>query len=290
MKLIPNFVTRKVSRAVLHTQKSSPTILFGVGILGVGATIFLACKATLQVEEIVEDTKHDVEKAQINAQSAREEQRLVMEARALGARRLVVLYAPAAATAVVSIAALAGSRHILNKRNAALSAAYSAVATSLREYRKRVINHVGEEQEHLLYNNAEFERDEEGKILSPAKVKYPESRDPYVFIYSRDTVPDYKGNPELNVIQAQAFEHFAGAKLRAQGHLFLNEVYDIIGADHTRAGSKIGWLLDGDGDGYVDFGIDESSVAVRRYKAGMDSALILNFNIDPGTINEALEN
>ncbi len=288
MKFIPKIVTQKVGRSILQTKHHSPTILFGLGIIGVGATVVMACRATLRVEEIVDDTKSDVEKAQINAQSAKDEKRMILEARAIGARRIVSLYAPTAVVAVVSIAALAGSRHILNKRNAALSAAYSAVSTTLREYRKRVSDHVGEEQEHLLYHNAEIERDEQGKILKSGKASYPDSRDPYTLVYSRDNIPDYKGDPELNLIQAEAFEHFAGKKLIAQGHLFLNEVYDILGVPHTHAGSKIGWLVDGNGDGYVDFGIHRDGVAVKRYLTGKDSALILTFNCDPDTINEAL--
>lgn len=43
-----------------------------------------------------------------------------------------------------------------------------------------------------------------------------------------------------------------------RGHLFLNEVYDLIYGDgerRTLAGQYAGWTKDGDGDGYVDFRI-----------------------------------
>ena len=43
--------------------------------------------------------------------------------------------------------------------------------------------------------------------------------------------------------------------LRARGHLFLNEVYEMLGMPHTPAGAVCGWIKDSaTGDGYVDFG------------------------------------
>ena len=68
--------------------------------------------------------------------------------------------------------------------------------------------------------------------------------------------------------------------LHARGHIFLNEVYDMIGAKHTQQGSIIGWVK-GNGDDYVDFGLyNQDSKAVRRFVNGEENVILLDFNCD----------
>lgn len=68
---------------------------------------------------------------------------------------------------------------------------------------------------------------------------------------------------------------------RIRGHLFLNEVYDMLGLSRTKAGQVIGWIYDEKnpvGDNFVKFGIYEKHNMdfVNGYK---DTAL-LDFNVD----------
>lgn len=49
-------------------------------------------------------------------------------------------------------------------------------------------------------------------------------------------------------------ENLANRKLRHTGHLFLNEVYDMIGHPRTNEGIMIGWVTPGS----VVFHIDEA--------------------------------
>src|SRR5580765_2449527 len=62
MKYVPNAVSLKVGRQLLRTQKISPSILFGVGIVGVVGSTVLACRATLKVEDILDKAHEDIEK------------------------------------------------------------------------------------------------------------------------------------------------------------------------------------------------------------------------------------
>ena len=66
--------------------------------------------------------------------------------------------------------------------------------------------------------------------------------------------------------------------LQSRGHVFLNDVYDSLGIERSRAGSVVGWVLNGDGDNYVDFGIFE--VDNRDFVNGTERSILLDFNVD----------
>ena len=69
--------------------------------------------------------------------------------------------------------------------------------------------------------------------------------------------------------------------LNLRGHVFLNEVYDALGIPRTSAGAVVGWVLNGGGDNYIDFGIYDASVEKRRdFVNGRESSIFLDFNVD----------
>ena len=62
--------------------------------------------------------------------------------------------------------------------------------------------------------------------------------------------------------------------------LFLNEVYDMIGFEHTPEGAVAGWVKD-NGDGFVSFGLDDvNNESARRFVNGEDNVVLLDFNVD----------
>jgi hypothetical protein len=63
MKFIPNGVSTRVARVALSAQKASPQTLLVGGLVGMGTTVVLACRATLQVERILDE--HDEKMAKI---------------------------------------------------------------------------------------------------------------------------------------------------------------------------------------------------------------------------------
>ena len=73
--------------------------------------------------------------------------------------------------------------------------------------------------------------------------------------------PQWTKNPEMNLYYLKARQAQATDMLKARGHLFLNEVYDMLGFPRTKAGAVVGWLFDPKhpelGDPYVDFGMYE---------------------------------
>ena len=58
---ILNTVTRTFHQTCFQVKKHSPEILIVAGIVGTVASAVMACKATLKVNDILEDTKTQVE-------------------------------------------------------------------------------------------------------------------------------------------------------------------------------------------------------------------------------------
>ena len=54
-------ITKKLNLLNLKVQKHSPEILMGLGIIGTVASAVMACRATLKVNDILEEKKKTVE-------------------------------------------------------------------------------------------------------------------------------------------------------------------------------------------------------------------------------------
>ena len=94
-------------------------------------------------------------------------------------------------------------------------------------------------------------------------------------------------SPEQNMYFLKMVQNQMNDKLKARGHVFLNEVYDALGFDRSEAGQLVGWVWNNDntameaGDGYIDFGIfDGNDCAKRAFVNGDERSILLDFNID----------
>ena len=52
----------------------------------------------------------------------------------------------------------------------------------------------------------------------------------------------------------------------------------MLDVTRTKAGAVVGWVLDGEGDNYVDFGLYEAYN--NRFINGWERSMILDFNVD----------
>lgn len=285
MKLVPNAVSVKAARSILKTQKASPQLLFVAGIVGFGATVVLACRATLKVDEVLE--KHEKTMLDIqeihregyaeNSTEAKKDKTYVY-LRTFG--DLSKLYGPTVIVGAASIAALAGSHNILNKRNAALAAAYTTLEKAFGGYRDRVREAYGEEREKELYHNVlpcELEDENTGKIV---KKKVANGTSPYARLFDEHN-KNWESVGEYNWLFLKMKQSYFNDQLQARGHLFLNEVYDELGFERSKEGCVVGWVK-GNGDNYVDLGIFQEHMEERivDFMIGREKAIWLDFNVD----------
>jgi len=288
MKFVPKAISRTAARQVLKTQKHSPQLLLGVGVVGVVTSTVLACKATLQVEAVLNE--RDAKRAQINEVlegnmrdynlDDAEKDRKVVTAQTVMA--LCKLYAPAVVIGSLSVSAIVGSHRIMSKRNAALTAAYAAMEKGFKEYRERVAAEIGEENERALsFETERVTKTVDGKKVTETKV-VGDGGDPYRRIFDEYN-KNWTRNPEQTFHFIKCQQNWANDRLLSRGHLFLNEVYDALGLEHTPAGAVTGWVL-GNGDDFVDFGLyDIDNDSAQRMLNGDESAIWLTFNVD-GTV------
>lgn len=88
-------------------------------------------------------------------------------------------------------------------------------------------------------------------------------------------------DPEFNLLYLKQQERYANDKLKTQGYLFLNDVYNMLGVAQTKAGQVIGWIYDEKnpyGDNYIDFGIYTEHN--QDFVNGIENTALLDFNVD----------
>lgn len=290
-------VGRTVGRIGLKMKKHSPEMLVVVGVVGVVASTVMACKATTRIDEILDDTKdkidaiHDgMETGEVNGHEYSEEEGKKDLAIVYGKSgiQLAKLYAPAVIVGAVSITCIVASHHILRKRNVALAAAFASVDRGFKEYRGRVVERFGEELDRELKYNIKAKEveekvvDENGNekiVTKTVQVGEPE-RSPYTKCFD-EYCTGWTKNAEDNLTFLLCQQNYANERLQAKGHLFLNDVYEMLGMQKTKAGQVIGWYCDKNHEGVVDFGIfnihDESS---RDFVNGRERSIWLDFNPD----------
>ena len=107
----------------------------------------------------------------------------------------------------------------------------------------------------------------------------------------------YRKDSEYNLMFLRRQQDYANELLKANGHLFLNDVYHMLGIPKTQAGQVVGWLYhkdnEGPGDNYVDFGIYDMSSNDPRinerkmaFVNGYERNILLDFNVDGPIYNK----
>lgn len=296
MKFVPDGVTRAASKAMLKTQKNSPTILFVVGIGGVVTSTVMACRSTLKLEEVMEEYEEKRETIMNFAhgeysEKDRQQDRVTLALQTTG--KLCKLYGPALIVGAASVFCLTKSHNILVKRNAALTAAYTTVAAAFEEYRQRVRDEYGDEVDRKMRFGTEqltvVEDTDKGPKKKNIDVFGPGTPSGYARFFQEGN-KNWSPVPEYNIMFLRGMQNSLNDQLRSRGHVFLNEVYDELGLERSTAGQIVGWVWDSeDGDNYIDFGIftDKSRTRVHDFVMGREQVILLDFNVD-GPIHEKI--
>lgn len=296
--------TRLLNTTGLRIKKHSPEILMVAGIAGTVVSTVLACKATTRVSQILDNTKetldiiHDgMEHGNINGQEYTQEdgKKDLTIVYAKTGVQLAKLYAPAATVGLISIASIVAGNRILNKRNVALAAAYAVVDKGFKDYRKNVVERFGEEMDKELRYNIKAK---EIEVTTTDKNGKEKTEKQTVNVIDTDSVTknseyarfyddgnlEWSKDPEYNLMFLRKQQNYANDLLKTRGHLFLNEVYDMLGIPRTKAGQMVGWIYDEKnpiGDNYVDFGIyDMDNERKRAFVNGYERTILLDFNVD----------
>ena len=301
-----NEIVKKVSKVIAKSKftlkKHSPEIFIVVGVVGTVVSGVMACKATTKINAIVDKTKNDIDTIHeavekgittIGEEYSKDDSKkdLAIVYFKTGAE-FAKLYAPSIIVGALSLTSIITSHNILRKRNLALAAAYTAVDTSFKDYRKRVVERFGDNVDKELRYNIKaktFEEtivDEKGKEKKIKKeIGVIDGRLPSDYARWFDaSVTGWEDNHDYNMMFLNAKQSWANDKLAADGFIYLNDIYYELGIPKTKAGQIVGWVSKSDdpnykGDGFVDFGIQ---TIMRETDDGnyYEEAILLDFNPD----------
>lgn len=291
-------MARKMHKLGFKVKQRSPEILVIGGAIGVVASAVMACKATLKVNEVLDEAKTQIDTVHEVANDPNMSEKYTEEDKKKDLSivyvqtgvKLVKLYGPSVVLGVASLACILTSHKILRKRNMALAAAYATVDRSFKEYRGRVVERFGEELDRELKYNIKAKQVDETVVnedgTETVVTKTVNAVDPTQYSeYARffdDGCIGWEKNPEYNLMFVRQVQNWANERLKSRGYLFLNEVYEMFGFPMTEAGQVVGWVYDKEiGDGFVDFGVyDLYNEKARDFVNGRERVILLDFNVD----------
>ena len=274
-------VTRLAGRAGLVLSKHAPTILTAAGTAGFIGTTILASKATLKVEETISEETALLVKVHEAHEAGKLEDKDALHDKAILYTRMTTklakLYAPALILGAASIVSLATGHGIMLKRNASLAAAYAAVDQAFKTYKKKVESKFGKDAViDALVSTAE--EDLTKNELTMEAIAAVDGVSPYGVIFD-ETNNNWSADEDLSMLHLKCQQQYANDILQTRGHIFLNEVYKMLGFPHTPAGAVTGWVK-GNGDDFVDFNIFEGTFEGEDERGRTVTKWALDFNVD----------
>ena len=298
MNKLPENVTRTAGRAGLFLKKYSPDILFVAGLVGGVVAAVMGAKAHKRAEEALAVERYDIEylNEEVKPLVIPEDKEMVQDYRknivdayvkyGIG---IAKVYGPSVALGIASVTSLVGSHGLMQRRAASIMAAYGLLQEGFATYRERVVEELGEEKDHDFrfgITEEEVEREEinpetgrKKKIKERVKKVADETSDYAKFFDHR--CADFKLDPYLNQLFLKQRQAYANDEFKIRGHMFLNEVYDMLDIPRTAAGAMVGWVYDEKnpiGDNFIDFGI--VSTKNSAFINGYDPVALLDFNVD----------
>lgn len=287
-QILPAGVSRQIAKAALKTRKNSPHIFFGAGLGGAAVATVMACKATLKAEPMLDLIQEELKATRERGPyaSQKEETKAVARVYVRGAGQIGKVYGPSIIVGTLAVAALTGSHVQLTRRNTALMGTLAATMQAFNEYRSRVREVLGDEGEKDLFNGTESQTIKHADGTKElVKVRVRPGLSPYAKQFDR-TNHKWQKNSEMNRAFIQIQQDIANHDLNSRGYVFLNDVYEALGFERTKAGQHVGWVRNGEGDGYIDFGLQEIHNAGLVDGTGKEAWL--DFNVD-GVIENLLE-
>lgn len=273
----------KLSRMKLKLIKHAPEIMMGVGMVSIGAGVYLACKATLSLEDVLDRHKDLLEEVksvpeQVNPvdnveMSEKDMNKAITKVWAGTIFDIFKLYAPAAGCLLGGSTLVIGGFSRKYKECVQLTAAFETLNLKHKKLRQAVIDDQGKEKYHeymygkgkkktvemqTVNDDGETVYEKKQAVIMEDGVEVPLSA--YAQMFARGISSQWDSNEYYNRSYILGRQEWWSTILRKRGHVYLNEVYESLGFPHTKDGSVIGWVYDpGDPDSvdHIEFDIHE---------------------------------
>lgn len=287
----------KFNKAKIVLKAKSPEILIVGGGLAIVGGFVWSNIVTSKIDKKMEPATKKIEAVHIQRETLSEGEYPVAEYR----KDITLAHAGRIGTGVkayvgpvlltsAGVAAMFGSYNILKKRNLAVVAAYTALDEAFKDYRKRVIDDVGEEKDRHYRYGTEIQKEKVSYVDENGNKKTKTVKNEVVDGNNLSGYSKFfkEGNLYFNEHAHMYNENFLKSamqylndKLRAEGYVFLNDVYEYLGIERTLAGQSVGWILDNPkGDGFINFGAMSIYESCEGGYGDHPRPILLDFNVD----------
>jgi hypothetical protein len=300
-------LTRIVAAAKLAAKAYAPTIMVVSGVASMGASVVVASKKTLQLEEVLEPhvvMLETIKETQTKGLPSYTDKSAAQDRTVVYGRAIVACskhYFVAGILFTGGAALVFGGHRIMLKRNATLAIAFTAVSEAFEKYRGRVREQFGSEADQIFLNGStplyEVDPKTGETVMITESRDWDTENDPYNKVFSQETSPNrWLDDLGANKLFVHNQQRMANIALGLKNYLYLNDVYESLGMQKTDIGQVVGWkvkrLPDGSRDiPFVDFGLDNPHPDDWKYNA--ENEIYLDFNcsglIVGGRVQKALE-
>lgn len=247
MKLT-NIITNKIAPALRvagrKIKKNSPEILLGTGIVSTIAGVVTACKATLKVNDIIEETNETIAKTEESVGKMTTDGEYTEEDRdadqdILKKQTIVKIakaYAIPALLVVSGITLTLFSHHILKDRYLTLVKGYNDLMAAYNLYKAANPKEIEETPQEPTYVVDEIDKTE------PICEIFDEKSEKFV------------DNNIMNASFLKSTLRYLNERYSTTHEtILLNDVLDILKMPRTKLGAQVGWCPE-NGDEYISFG------------------------------------
>lgn len=201
---------------------NSPAILTAVAVVGVVSTAILAAKAAPKAHQDI-----------LNQESEQLDP-LVLSDKFLLTYRYFI---PTVAVGTATIACVIGANTISTKRQAALAGAYGLAELAHREYRDKVVEHIGEKKEERVHDDVMKDVISRNPITDNQVIITGSGKSLFLDKFS---MRYFEGDMEtvrraVNDVNEQRHNEMYAS---------LNDFYRRIGLESSAVGEEMGWTLD----------------------------------------------
>lgn len=287
---------KMIKSAELNLKKAAPDIMFFAGIALSAASVYEFCKKSREAAPVVDQYKDNLDMLATDRENDvyddKEYRSIVVRETAKTGVALAKVYWLPTLMWGVSTGLVTGSHYILKDRNAALTVIATGLGAELKTLHQRIIERYGEDVDRELKYGTEMQEietksvDEQTGAEIVNKSVVPVNRgglSQYARFYD-ETCAGWVNSAEYNLPFLLAREEEANKRLKADGYLLLNDVYDMLGMKRTRAGAQVGWRYMKNnpyGDNHVSFGIhNDLRQGNRDFVNGYQPIVLLDFNVD----------
>lgn len=289
-------------------RKNSAEIFLVGGIISVVGAVVAGCIATTKIDDILDEhevNRKNVKNAVKNGEikSRKEENREITKVYSRTIVDVTKAYLPCFILTSTGITMLLKSHSIMEKRNAALVAAFETVSSAFNKYRERVIDKYGSEVDEELYYGTTKEKieskDEKGKKVKEEAIYYPDELpgfDRYFDKYNINFQDEEKYGyyaMHANFMFLHGKEDYINNMLALHDFVLLNDVMEELRIPRSSAGCRMGYLsLKGAtsvgkpelATARISFGIDwdnpEKSIKLVKHEDGsVEKRILLRFNV-----------